>query len=480
MSSFDDYDVLSNLGSDSCFYKVKNKATAELCIWRAINVGSFTEQQLKLLLRAISDEKQIKHHNSVQVYSHILNNTTLYVVTKFYKYGNLKNIIELCIKRNEILSEAFLWRLLYSTVCVLKLRDSSGTVNLESIFMDADFVIKVYHLDIASRPCSTTKCISSVGTILYQLCNLQLKLSKIKFPITIPKYYSDDLLNIITLLLKDSKKINFDRVLCHPSVLLNSVSHQNEVFTSKPHIGSANTTESNSHSCKCNEVNYREQLEYLKNKDASLKSLEKKLNEKESILRKREKMLLVMENSIKDKMRQADMYFKKVQQTNSNNTAFNRKMTYEELDTTLSAAECDESVVLPTSTKINLNGIKTSNFSRSLSERRIRFKGHSPLKDICNISRSVTTEKLHTNQTMDCVKNSKCKKRVGFSELNQRKSKLFDEKMCGKENHEIQIKNECRPISWSDEAKRQAFDMLRVLNAAETGQGFVDMKHTYL
>lgn len=466
MSNIDDYDILSNLGSDSCFYKVKNKTTAETCIWRKINIDPLTDSQLKILLKAINEEKQFRHQNTVQVYSHILDNTnrTLYIVTKYYKYGNLKNIIELCIKRNEIISEGFLWRLLYSVICVLKLRGCHGLVNLESIFVDADFVVKVYHLDIASRSCNIAKCIFSVGTILYQLCNLRSKTTpKLKYPISLPQDYSNDLFNIITLLLKDCKKINFDHILCHPIVLLKSA-NQDETFI-KPYI---EINDYYCHSC----TNYKLHVENLKNKEATLKYLEKKLSEKESILKKRERMLLAMENSIKEKMRQADLYLRKVKQANSNETIIHRK-TYEDLDTTLSAAECDESVLL-TSAKMDLSNTKP-NFSRSFSERRIRFKGHSPLKDICNINRNTNFD-----QTAENAGYAKCKKRVGFSKLIQRKSKLFEEQVNEKENDEVQTGSDCRPISWTDEAKRQAFDMLRVMNAAETKQEIAEMKHTYL
>lgn len=475
MSNIDDYDILSNLGSDSCFYKVKNKTTAEVCIWRTINVEPYTDQQLKLLLKAINDEKQFRHNNTVQVFSHILNETTktLYIVTKYYKYGNLKNVIELCNKRHEILSETFLWRLLYNVICVLKLKGCHGLISLESIFVDADFVVKIYHLDVASRPSSVAKCISSVGTILYQLCNLQSKPTKIKLPIGIQSHYSDRLLTMITLLLKSSKKINYDHILCHPTVLLKSA-EQGEVFI-KPLNNNhpENPTEYQFLSCKC-EMNYKLQLENLQSKEATLKSLQQKLNEKDSVLRKREKMLIAMENSLKEKLRQADIYLRKVKQTN---TVIRRKATYEDIDTTLSAAECDDSVILPTSAKINLNAIKSSNFSRSLSERRIRFKGHSPLKDMCNINRNANAEKPHET----FFENVKCKKTVSFTKLNKRKSKLFEEEAVEKdENDEVPIRSECRPISWSEEAKRQAFDMLRVMNAAETGQGFMEMKHTHL
>lgn len=463
MSNVDDYDILSHLGSDSCFYKVKNKTTAEICTWRAINIAPFTDQQLKLLVKAINDEKQFKHQNTVQVYSHILNNTnkTLYIVMKHYKYGNLKNIVEMCLKRNEILSEGFLWRLLYNVICILKLKNCNGFVNLESVFIDADFVVKIDHLDIASRPSNVSKCIFSVGTLLYQLCNLQLKIPKLKNPLRIPENYSNDFLNIVTLLLKDSKKINFDQILCNATVLLKSA-NQDGIFL-KP--------EYNCHSINYETTNYQLQMENLQKKEAALKSLEKKLDEKELILKKRERMLLALENSIKDKMRQADLYLKRIEQ----NVGLipQKSKHYEDLDTTLSAAECDESI-LPTSTKINLNGIKTSNFSRSFSERRIRFKGHSPLKDICNMNRN------GLDQTINHIANTKCKKRVGFNKLIRRRSKLFEEQVVEDENDELQGKNDCRPISWSDAAKRQAFDMLRAMNAAETGQGFVEMKHTHL
>lgn len=461
MSRIDDYDVLSNLGSDSCFYKVKNKATAEICVWRAINIESLTDHQLKVLLKAINDEKQFKHQNTVQVYSHIIDDAkkTLYIIMKHYTYGNLKNIIELCKKRNESLSEGFLWRLLYNIVCVLKLKNCHGLINLENIFVDVDYNAKVYYLDITTS--STSKCLLSVGTVLYQLCTLQLQPQKIKSPLQIPSHYSENLLNIITLLLKDSKKLNFDHILCHPTVLLNSTNHD-EIFMK---IRSADTSE-----CHCNFT----KLENLKNREIALKYLEKKLTEKELILNKRERMLTIMENEIKEKMCQAELHLEKAKQTRHLNSGTHKKLNYDNLDSTLSAAECDETIVLPTSAKINLDNIKPHKFARSLSERRIRFKGHSPLKNTCNIN---TECKSRTSQVTECIGSVKTRKKCAISKLIKRKSKLFEAEV-DKENDQMQPS--CRPISWSEEAKRQAFDMLRVMNAAEMGRMVPEIKHTHL
>lgn len=473
MSSFDDYDVLSNLGSNSCFYKVKNKSTAEICVWRAINVESFTDSQLKALLEAINVEKQFQHQNTVQVYSHLINdeNKILYVIMKYYKYGNLKTVVQVCLKRNEFLSEVFLWRLLYNIVCILKLKNCHGLISLDNIFLDADYTIKICYLDIVARRSSIAKCVSSIGTVLYQLCTLQLESPKNnKQAAKIPNHYSDDFSNIITLLLNNSKKISFDQILCHPLVLLHSTNLQ-QVFM-KSHIAEIPK-------CNCGFNTYKVQLEDLKNKEAALKWLEQKLMEKESILNKREEILIVMENSIKEKMRRTEMHLKKSRREESlgrgSNATKPKRNTYENLDTTLSAAECDESVILATSAKINVDAIKPCKFTRSLSERKIRFKGHSPLKEICHINRNnVNTEsyasKMRTEQTADCIlENVKSKKRMSFQKIIKRKSKLFESEIADKENDEPPL----RPISWTEEAKRQAFDMLRVMNAAE-------VKHTQL
>lgn len=465
MSRVDDYDVLSNLGSDSCFYKVKNKATAEVCVWRAINIESLTDHQLKMLLKAINDEKQFNHQNTVQVYSHIVDDAakTLYIIMKHYKFGNLKNVIELCKKRNEFLSEGFLWRLLYNIVCVLKLKNCHGLISLENVFIDADYTIKVYYLDIITS--NIAKCLQSVGTVLYQLCILQLQLQKSKSPPRIPNHYSENLLNIITMLLKDSKKFNFDHILCHPTVLLNSTNHD-EIFLST-HI------DVDTHQCHC----HLTKSENLRNKEVALKYLEKKLLEKECILNKRERMLTIMENEIKEKMRQAELHLNKAKRTKHLNSGAHKKSNYDNLDTTLSAAECDETIALPTSAKISLDNIKSYNFSRSLSERRIRFKGHSPLKNTCITNVDC---KARTSQATELVGNVKSRKKCALSKLIKRKSKLFEAEVDNKENEEIPPRADCRPISWSEEAKRQAFDMLRVMNAAETERGLPEMRHTHL
>lgn len=69
--SLDDYDIISNLGNNSAYYKVKKRATSEICVWVPVSYENCTESEITLLLKSFNERKSFKHPNVLQFYNYI-------------------------------------------------------------------------------------------------------------------------------------------------------------------------------------------------------------------------------------------------------------------------------------------------------------------------------------------------------------------------------------------------------------------------
>lgn len=68
MTKLLDYEVLSVMGTGSfgtCF-KVKNKLTEKIFVWKSIDYSAFDEDKKQLLVTEINLLKQLSHPNIVQ------------------------------------------------------------------------------------------------------------------------------------------------------------------------------------------------------------------------------------------------------------------------------------------------------------------------------------------------------------------------------------------------------------------------------
>lgn len=68
MSKLLDYDVLSVMGTGTfgTCYKVRNKMTEKIFVWKSIDYSDFDEDKKQLLVTEINLLKQLSHPNIVQ------------------------------------------------------------------------------------------------------------------------------------------------------------------------------------------------------------------------------------------------------------------------------------------------------------------------------------------------------------------------------------------------------------------------------
>lgn len=473
--SLDDYDIISNLGNNSAYYKVKKRATSEICVWVPVSYENCTESEITLLLKSFNERKSFKHPNVLQFYNYIKcdSTKTFYFITDCCKYGSLSNVIDKCLKEDKFLDEDFIWRALYQIACVLKLSKFTTEVCLENIFLDTNFTLKLYCFETRtnfSKNVNVQKYILNIAHVIYQLCTLQMGSSMWKSQLKIT-FYSNQLKNFIIHMLESSSEVTLDSILCHPTVLLKSSQNaEQNIFLKEIHT-----------TCNLDEEKYRARLNNLKNREAAIHKLQEELSHKEHLLRKREKKTALMERFVKDKLVRAELYLKhsreKKSSTSSNGkSSCSQDKNYDNLNVSLSAAECD-SVIVPTSTKMDFNIAKPKPFTRTMSERKIRFKGHSPLKDIRNIPR----HSRDNDKYLKSHENKSHAEKLKLENLIKKSKQLFQKEA----NHICEVTaiegNDCRPISWTEETKKHAFDLLRVMNAAESeNHNSLQVKHTHL
>ncbi|KAF5282869.1 hypothetical protein FQR65_LT14193 [Abscondita terminalis] len=427
--NFEDYEVLKILGTKT--YKVQTKDTGKIFLWKAI---TFEESaKLQAVVENIQQQKNNLHPRLLQVHDYIVKEDigVIYVIAEYLPNGNLNTIIQRCLNKNQYLHEPFLWKVLYQIAHTLKIFPTIY-LDLSNIFIDSEFNVKI--LDDKEKETE-----SNIGEIMHQLCTLTLHRNDAQ----IGNYYTPEFNKIIKFIRSSvhSTKEVVEVILCHPTILHNS----NHI----PHIYMQNTeTTAVSENISNHETEntFRTRLKNLRNHERALRILEDNLCFKEHELKKREKKLAIMERTVKDKLLHAEVYLKRCKENKSSIKSSTKK--YDDLDSTL----C-ESLIEVTCKKINPNNVKRpSNFTRSLSQRRVQFKGHSPLK-----------EKFGKD-----VYDVPSKKKLELPSSNKNKS-------LSEQNIDKGLQD-CRPISWCEGTKQQAFELLRVINNKENPA----VKHTYL
>ncbi|XP_065160357.1 serine/threonine-protein kinase Nek2-like [Atheta coriaria] len=536
MSCFEDYEVLSILGTNlnSTCYKVKNKLTSEVFVWKAINYETYAEQS-DGVLEKINKRRLQLHTCLLEFYDYILHEETrtVYLVTEYCKYGSIANIIQKCLRTHQYVHEDFLWMILYKLAGFYKCHQKQmEPANIYDTFVDVKADVKVLNFSLTESIANNCN-LYDLGILLHQITHL----SPCYQPnADFPEYYSNDLHNLLKFLTNPEPDVTptIDAILCHPTVLLKQRQDRNyPIFVENP------KGDQNKHIIEQNDTNesyerlYQVKLENLRKRESQLKITEQKLQERERNLEKKEKKIALMERIVKEKTSRAELYLKRARDLKPSVKAM-KPSSYEKNDTSFSA-DCGESTIMPTSRKMDVKEIpKPTKFTRTMSERRVRFKSHSPLKEIHNIKRdfakplqpSIRNKRLpdlpevtmnmkkleldsdKTSEASDkCVPSApKAKKKFALSSMftNKRTKKpnsiasssdsvsahTYEDLDKGWDDfrHDLQ---DCRPINWSEntqtaqnyeppqwtgDSKKQAFDLLRLMNQEEVDE----IKHTFL
>ncbi|VEN53685.1 unnamed protein product [Callosobruchus maculatus] len=220
-------------------------------------------------------------------------------------------------------------------------------------------------------------------------------------------------------------------------------------------------------------------LDQLKHRELTLRKREEILNERELKLVELEKRISLRAKMMEEMYQKAETYLKychqyytKHEQQQLLNTKSKQKQSYEDLDSTY--VSCGDSVVQEgtTSKKLDVASIsKPHHFTRTLSERRIRFKGHSPLTDLDYNRKKIgpTGKTFHKSSHKVQSKTSGSSTSEGWLTCSEEAVEyvLDDNRKGGNEAVENKVCSARRSICWTQEDTRRAFQLLRVMNGLQ-------------
>ncbi|KAL1500969.1 hypothetical protein ABEB36_006379 [Hypothenemus hampei] len=450
MDPLAEYDILNT--NPNYLLTVRHKLTEKLYYVQVVPLDDARNFQTKLSYRI-----SLNHPNLLQFkepFQH--NDVRLYVILEHCKYGTLKDFIRKeCLDNDRQLQESFLCRVLYQIAFALKTLDNfMGVLSMETVFLDEDFNIKLYNFQNLNEE-TTGKVfqkqkelkMSQLGRIIFEMCTRKA-FEKSSFESELQKLnYSESLKGLLTFMIKDNSGIkkNLKKILCDPTILLQSSQWDfNSTFLENRQGSIKSCSESS-------DLDLDERLKKLEIKDAALRIKETLLKDKERELATKERKLQIMERDLKEMQYKINRDSRKSLSSISSTHSSKNLHNYSEEEP--SYVSCGDSEVFPTSSKLQVEKIsKPKNFTRTMSERRIRFKT-SPLKDRNFVKHNHEKKNFRRSRILECESTKRTFNRTSL------------------------IMEPCQfnNVGWNEETKKHAFEMLRVLNKEN-----INVKHTVL
>lgn len=489
----EDFDIVTILGNtiNSPLYKVKNKETHQFFIWHTVDLEAKNEAEIVILEEKIKKRMELDHTHLLKMYNLVKQESAqiCYIMTECCE--NFTSIIRTCTKNNTHLSEELICRILYQIGVFMKTADSVvEPVTLDNIFFDDEFNIKMYNFTLESD--SKRPKLSSMGLIAFELCTLQKFNQDYKEELQkVNSIYSSSLISLIEHMVEEDEDIleNINKILCHPTVLLKSSQwEEDKCFLTSFNMGLKQDREDTTKSITIS-------MGKLRSKELALRVQKQKLDEWEQRLKKRSKELSIAENAVKEKLQKAELYLKRCRSMKATNSGSNlsepsstKVLDNKNTDNLNSTYVSIDTAILPTSKKLNVNEIvKPATFTRTLSEKRIRFKGHSPLKEIdYNKKRNSKLAKSNVvkkpNSWLTCSEETD-RSSVDVQKRSKGKQLFLDHDHYEHKNENVimelrTIDKPCQTTVWTKENQKQAFQLLRLMNSTNTQNK--NIRHTHL
>lgn len=452
----EDYDFTNENPDFSTFMIAKHRSTSKLYYLQSVPLLNLTSNERKTLLKRITTRTQVKHPNILNFYEPLqTDQDILHLKIEYCKYHTLSYLIQNeCTKKGKQLHEQLLCRILYQTAFALKTVGCfMGSLNSDTLLLDEHYNVKLYNFFNVAVQGKAQKQkevkMSELGILIYEACSLQV-FDKSKYETELQSLnYTESFKSLVLMMVKDQSEIkkHLNKILCNPTVLLQSSQWKNDNCFMEPEILDE----------------YEVKLEKLRRRETALQIKEQLLNEQERKLAIKEKRLQIMERSIKEKLQQAELYLKRCREGGKSISSGSSHSSSIKHNEEIEASYVTQEEVQTTSTKLQVDKIiKPPSFSRTLSERRIRFKT-SPLKDR-NFARKKSVRQpkiLEEDPKVEMV--------------GKRRSLMFLPPEY--ENDVVTAPPDVRNM-WSDETKKYAFEMLRILNSDEKEN--IEVKHTVL
>uniref|UniRef100_A0A1I8QC26 non-specific serine/threonine protein kinase n=1 Tax=Stomoxys calcitrans TaxID=35570 RepID=A0A1I8QC26_STOCA len=267
-----DYEVISVIGNGAfgtCF-KVRNKETGGLYVWKGIDYDELSESHKESLISETCMLQQLQHPNIVQYYHHLINHEakSIFIVMEYCEGGDLSKLIAKAKAENKRFEERFIWRTLFQICCALQLchnKIENGTIlhrdiKPANIFLDMEgnaklgdfglarmlrrneafaesFVGTPYYMSpeiVKGSKYDRKSDVWALGCLIYEMCALRPPFKGKEFPqlsanisngkfTNIPKIYSKDLQEIIACMLEveHEQRSSIEEITRHRTLVRN-------------------------------------------------------------------------------------------------------------------------------------------------------------------------------------------------------------------------------------------------------------------
>ena len=220
----EDFEICSKLGKGKKVFKVRSKITNKVYVLRKINlqdVKSKSENRYNTLLKELTILEKLDNPYIVKYYKNFQEGDYLNLIIEYINDIKVSKLIKAHKKLKTPIKEEEIWKIAKNSMLALANIHSMGSVHgnikPKSIFIDSHKRIKIgnfgifclnkINLDLEKNEFKQNDDIYSMGLILYELCYLSLPNEKNNTADTHKEKYSEELINIINLMLEQKDNI---------------------------------------------------------------------------------------------------------------------------------------------------------------------------------------------------------------------------------------------------------------------------------
>ena len=220
----EDFEICSKLGKGKKVFKVRSKITNKVYVIKKINlqdVKSKSEKIYNTLLKELTILAKLDNPYIVKYYKNFQEGDYLNVIIEYINDLKVSKLIKAHKKRKTPIKEEEIWKIAKNSMLALANIHSMGAVHgnikPKSIFIDSHKRIKIgdfgifclnkINLDLEKNEFKQNDDIYSMGLILYELCYLSLPNEKNNTVDTNKEKYSEELINIINIMLEQKDNI---------------------------------------------------------------------------------------------------------------------------------------------------------------------------------------------------------------------------------------------------------------------------------
>lgn len=249
----EDFEILSKLGKGKKVFKVCSKINNKVYVMKRINlqeIKSKSEEEYNLLLKELAILERMDNPYIIKYYKSFPKGDYLYLIFEYINDLKVSKLIKTQKKLKNPIKEKEIWKIAMNSMLALAYIHAMGLMHRnmkpKSLFLDSHKRIKIgdfgiyclnkNNLDLEKNEYKQNDDIYSIGLILYELCYLSLPNDNNKPVVTNKEKFSEELINIINLMLEQkenstmSSKDIFKQILKEYSNRYNKYSSIDSIF----------------------------------------------------------------------------------------------------------------------------------------------------------------------------------------------------------------------------------------------------------